>query len=161
MKGVKVTLDTTVNENLYKEKSEFTAVAEGTPGLQEQVARITINVPNDFLKEGDYYTTSYYVDADNLKIVDNPANEGYGPGYAGHGECQSNLGWSKSPVGFGHFPYGTYKHKRIVNTIKVEKSMVGATSLSTWFRRDDWGTGTVRIYDIKVEKSDHATDYEE
>lgn len=39
--------------------------------------------------------------------------------------------------------------------------MVGATSLHTWFRGDDWGTGTVRIYDIKVEKSDHATDYEE
>lgn len=160
MKGVKVSLDTTVNENLYKEQPEFIAVARGTPGNQGNFASITINVPDDFLKEGDYYTTSYYVDADNLKIVDNPANSGYGLEYAGWGEKQSNLGWTKSPIQFGNFPYGTYKHKRIVSTIKVDKDMVGATSLNTWFRRDDWGTGTVRIYGIKIEKGDHATDLE-
>ena len=161
MKGVKVSLDTTVNENLYKGVSEFIATATGQPRLQGDVAYIEINVPNDFLKEGDYFTTSCYVDADNLKIVDNPLNTGYGPGYAGYGECQSDFGWSKSPVKFGKFPYGNYKHKKIVLTIKVTKDMVGATSLHTWFRRDDWGAGTVRIYDIKVEKSPYPTDYEE
>lgn len=160
MKGVKVSLDTTVNENLYKGQPEFILVAKGTPGHQSNGADLKINVPDDFLKEGDYFTTSCYVDADNLKIVDNPANLGYGPGEAGHGECNSNFGWSKTPICFGIFPFGNYKHKRIVNTRKVDKSMVGATSLRTWFRRDDWGTGTVRIYGIKVEKGDHATDLE-
>lgn len=35
------------------------------------------------------------------------------------------------------------------------------TNLVNYIRTDDWGTGSVRIFDIKVEKSDHATDYEE
>lgn len=161
MIGMKVSLGTHVNENLYSGQSVFTKVAEGTPGYHRNAASISIKVPNDFLKEGDYFTISYYVDADNLKIVDNPANKGYGPNYAGYGECSSNLGWNKSPVKFGDLPYGTYKHKRIVRTSKVDESMVGATSLFTNIRTDDWGTGSVRIYDIKVEKSDHATDYEE
>lgn len=79
MRGVKVSLDTTVNENLYKGQPEFVVAAEGTPGWQDNVANIKIYVPKDFLKEGDYFTTSCYVDADNIKIVDNPANSGYGP----------------------------------------------------------------------------------
>lgn len=161
MKGVKVSLDTTVNENLYKGVSEFIATATGKPGHQFDIGYTKLIFDGDMLlKEGDYWTVSYYVDADNITCVDNPPS-GSVIIEAGLGEGGSNLGWNKIPILFGSFPWGTYKHKRIVRTVKVNAAMVGASYGNTRIRCDNWATGSVRIYDIKVEKSDHATDYEE
>ncbi len=159
MRGVKVTLNTKANENLYKDGKAFTATATGAVNIHIADFNIT---GTDIVVEGEYYTVSYYADADNLAGI--PISEGgtygYGNEYAGHGERISSYGWAKSPFVYGLLPWGTYKHKRIVHTEQATADMVGATSYNGWLRCDSWKTGTVKIYDIKIEKGKIATDLE-
>lgn len=158
MKGVKVTLVTKPRENLLRKKVDFTI-----GGRALGYHRNTVFSYDGYgMEVGKKYTVSFYVDADNVQIM--PADEitqhsGWGEEYAAYFEYGSSEGEWKTDFRMPNIPWGTYSHKRLSNTVLF--SGYGEAPYYFYYRWDNWASGKIHIYDVKIEEGDYATDYEE
>lgn len=160
MKGIKVTLVTKPRENLLRATPNFT-IENGSKAKGYHIAPL-FHFDGYKLEVGKKYTISCYVDADNVRIL--PADEitthsGWGEGYAAYCEYGSKAGDFKSDLVMPKIPWGTYSHKRLSNTVLF--SGLGEAPYSFCYRWDNWASGKIQIYDVKIEEGEYATDYEE
>ena len=160
MKGVKMTLDTKPRENLLRGNVHFT-IGDGGKAVGYHMAKF-FQFDGYKLEAGKKYTISCYADADNVQIM--PADEitihsGWGEVYATYPEWGSEAGMWKSELIMPKIPWGTYSHKRLSNTVLF--SGLGKAPYYFCYRWDNWASGKIHIYDVKIEEGDYATDYEE
>lgn len=158
MKGVKVTLVTKPRENLLRKKVDFTFGGRALGYHRDLV----FSYDGYGMEVGKKYTVSFYVDADNVQIM--PADEitqhsGWGEEYAAYFEQGSSEGNWKADFRIPNIPWGTYTHKRLSQTVKFIGT--GKAPYYFYYRWDNWASGKIRIYDVKIEEGDYATDYEE
>lgn len=162
MKGVKVTLDTKVNKNLLDHKVDLTFGA----GNVEQAGYHSFEVTgvNITPREGKKYVVSCYADAENVSLL--PADKiknhsGWGEDYAAYPESSGATESMVGPFWMPYIPWGTYKHRRLHNISIATAENMNRPPYRMFYRFDNWTSGKVRIYDVKIEESDHPTDYEE
>lgn len=104
------------------------------------------------------------MDADNVSLL--PADKikehsGWGEAYAAYPESGGATKDWTGPFWLPEIPWGTYKHRRLYNINSVKAENMDKPPYHMNYRYDNWASGKVRIYDVKIEESDHPTDYEE